>query len=82
MAFKASGVNEAVLPDETGYLVEAGEEELMARRGVQLLEEKSVWEKYSSSARIWSENFSLEQMGESLASTYEKALMEAKKPEK
>lgn len=82
VAFVASGVNEAVLPDKTGYLIEAGNEELMADSAVQLLSDPEQWEKFSNQARIWSENFSLERMGEALVSTYEMALMNARKPEK
>jgi 1,2-diacylglycerol 3-alpha-glucosyltransferase len=82
VAFQASGVNEAVLPDKTGYLIETGREELMAQAAVKLLSENHLREKFSSSARIWSENFSLERMGKSLVSTYEKALQRARKPEK
>jgi 1,2-diacylglycerol 3-alpha-glucosyltransferase len=82
VAFQASGVNEAVLPDKTGYLIETGREELMAQAAVKLLRESDLWESFSKEGRIWSENFSLERMGESLVSTYEKALKKAKNPEK
>lgn len=74
VAYRASGVNEAVLSDETGYLIETGNEELMAQAGVKLLSDRELWKKFSIRAKIWSENFSLERMGESLVSTYEMAL--------
>ena len=82
VAISASGVNEAVLPGETGYLVEVGNEQRMADSAVKLLADDDLWEKFSSQARIWSENFSLERMGEALVSTYEMALANAQKPEK
>ena len=82
VAFSASGVNEAVLPGKTGYLIETGNEELMADSAVQLLEDEEKWEKFSMEARMWSEKFSLERMGEALVSTYETALKNGRKPEK
>lgn len=82
VAFVASGVNEAVLPGRTGYLIETGNEELMADSAVQLLSNEEEWENFSMEARNWSENFSLERMGEALVSTYERAVLSARKPEK
>lgn len=73
VAFEASGVNEAVQPGQTGYLVPSGEEELMAQKLVELLSHEEQWEQFSTQARIWAQDFSLDKMGQALVSVYEKA---------
>lgn len=82
VAFEASGVNEAVDPEKTGYLVEVGREDLMAAAAGRLLEENELWESFSSCAVSWAEKFSLERMGEQLVCLYEKAIKSAQTREK
>ena len=82
VAFQASGVNEAVDSGKTGFLIETGREELMAEAALKILSHEELWNQFSANGRVWSENFSLERMGEALVFAYEKALEGAKKPEK
>ncbi len=74
VAYRASGVNEAVEHGVSGFLVEAGEESEMAAWALQLLRDSSLRERISTNAQAWSEKFSVERMGEALVCAYEKAL--------
>lgn len=82
VAFEASGVNEAVDPGVTGYLVEEGREDLMASAALKIMSEPELWARFSEEAVRWSEKFSVESMGEALVCTYETASRSAKKPAK
>lgn len=82
IAYRASGVSEAVDSGGSGFLVESGQEELLAQSGVKLLEDDALWNRFSGRARQWSENFSVERMGEALVCTYEKARKRAQNREK
>jgi 1,2-diacylglycerol 3-alpha-glucosyltransferase len=78
VAFEASGVNEAVDPGATGFLVEEGREDLMAQAALRILDESDLREELSKAGLIWSANFSVERMGEALVSTYERAMESTK----
>lgn len=73
VAYRASGVNEAVDDGVSGFLVETGNESKMAATALRLLRDSGLREKISANAQAWSEKFSVERMGEALVCTYEKA---------
>lgn len=74
VAVRASGVDEAVEPDKTGFMVEPGDEQAMVTHSLELLSDPEKHEKFSEAAQKWSSGFSIEQMGESLVETYRKAI--------
>ncbi len=74
VAVRASGVDEAVEPDKTGFMVEPGDEQAMVDHSLELLSDPGKHEKFSEGAQKWSAGFSIEQMGESLVETYRKAI--------
>lgn len=82
VAFRASGVSEAVDSGKTGFLVEAGREEEMALAALNLLSDESLRSDFSGAAREWSERFSLGRMGEQLLEAYERAVEIARNGEK
>ena len=82
VAFKASGVNEAVESGETGFLVETGREELMVEAAVDLLTDEARWKRFSKAGQVWSEQFSVERMGEALLEAYKNAIEVARIPNK
>lgn len=77
VAVRASGVDEAVDPDVTGFMVEPGDEAAMIASGLRLLEEPKLHEEFSKAAEKWSAAFSIEQMGEALVRTYRRAIESA-----
>lgn len=82
VAFRASGVNEAVCSGETGYLIEPGREEQMAAMAVKLIGVEEQWRIFSERAVQWAGNFSLKRMGEDLVCLYERAIEESRNREK
>ncbi len=82
VAVRASGVDEAVDPGVTGFLVEPGEEEEMAEKALRLLSNPELHRTFSLAAQEWSANFSLEGMGRALVCSYENAVESLRKPKK
>lgn len=82
VAVRASGVDEAVEPEVTGFLVDPGEEEEMAQKALHLLADPELHRRFSSSAQEWSANFSLEGMGRALVCAYENAFKSVQNPKK
>lgn len=74
VAVRASGVDEAVNPGVTGFLVEPNDEEAMTRSALTLLESMELHHAFSLAARSWSASFGIGQMGESLVHTYQLAI--------
>lgn len=77
VAVRASGVDEAVEHESTGFMVEPGDEEAMVAHGLRLLGDPELYEEFAQAAQKWSAGFSIEQMGESLVETYRKAIESA-----
>ncbi len=74
VAVRASGVDEAVDPGVTGFMVEPGEEAEMAQSALNILEDVRLYSAFSEAAKKWSSDFSMEKMGEALVSTYRRAI--------
>lgn len=74
VAIRASGVDEAVEPDKTGFMLEPGDENGMVDSALRLLEDAALYNEFSSAAEIWSAGFSIEQMGAALVDTYRRAI--------
>ncbi len=74
VAVRASGVDEAVAQDETGYMVEPGDETALTERTLELLDSPNRYRSFSAAAQVWSSKFSIEQMGRSLVDTYQRAI--------
>lgn len=77
VAIRASGVDEAVDPDKTGFMLAPGDENGMVQSALRLLEDADLYNEFSSAAEIWSAGFSIEQMGTALVSTYQRAIAQA-----
>lgn len=77
VAVRASGVDEAVDPGVTGFMVEPGDESGMIASGLRLLEDPELYKEFSKAAEIWSAEFSIEQMGAALVNTYRRAIESA-----
>lgn len=73
VAVRASGVDEAVDPGRTGFLVEPGQEAAMVAAAERLLEQPDLAEQMSQQAKLWSRDFSTESMGRALVETYRQA---------
>ena len=74
VAVRASGVDEAVDPEVTGFMVEPGDEDAMVASSLRLLEDEELYNRFSQAAENWSAEFSIEQMGAALVDTYQKAI--------
>jgi glycosyltransferase involved in cell wall biosynthesis len=74
VAVRASGVDEAVNHEVTGYMVEPGDEDAMLAGALRLLEDRELYKRFSQAAEKWSAGFSIEQMGAALVSTYQRAI--------
>ncbi len=81
VAVRASGVDEAVDPEKTGFMLDPGDENGMVQSALRLLEDADLYQKFSSAAEIWSAGFSIEQMGAALVSTYQRAIARASRQE-
>ena len=74
VAVRASGVDEAVDPGVTGFMVEPGDEKAMIEHGLRLLSDPELHKDFSQAAEKWSAGFSIEQMGAALVRTYQAAI--------
>jgi glycosyltransferase involved in cell wall biosynthesis len=74
VAVRASGVDEAVDPEVTGFMVEPGDEPAMVAGALRLLEDPGLHRRFSEAAERWSAEFSIEQMGAALVNTYQRAI--------
>lgn len=74
VAVRASGVDEAVDPDVTGFMVEPGDDAAMVESALRLLDDRKLYKEFSQAAENWSARFSVEQMANSLVNTYRSAI--------
>ena len=74
VAVRASGVDEAVDPGVTGFMLEPGDEAGMVEGALQLLASEKLYKEFSQAAENWSSGFSIEQMGAALVKTYQRAI--------
>jgi glycosyltransferase involved in cell wall biosynthesis len=74
VAVRASGVDEAVDPGVTGFMVEPGDEAGMTASALRLLSDPQLHQSFSTAAKNWSAEFSIEQMGAALVRTYQRAI--------
>jgi glycosyltransferase involved in cell wall biosynthesis len=74
VAVRASGVDEAVDPGVTGFMVEPGDETSMVEGALKLLKSEKLYQEFSEAAQSWSSGFSIEQMGAALVNTYQRAI--------
>jgi 1,2-diacylglycerol 3-alpha-glucosyltransferase len=74
VAVRASGVDEAVDPGVTGFMVEPGDEQGMVEHALRLLGDPELHKEFSQAAEKWSAEFSIEQMGAALVRTYQQAI--------
>lgn len=74
VAVRASGVDEAVAQEKSGFMVEPDDEQAMVEHSLELLSSEELHQKFSQAAQKWSAEFSIEQMGKALVDTYQQAI--------
>ena len=74
VATRVGAIPEIVLDGETGFLVEPNNPRELAEVIIRLIEDEELWRRFSTKAREWAGNFTLEKRVDELESLYREVL--------